>query len=266
MTPSVIEAEGISVCRGRHLVLHPCDLAACSGDRLAIFGPNGAGKSTMLKSLAGLLPIASGSIHFRGKALGKSISLLTYHRRTAAVFQEPLLLRGTVRHNVELGLRLRGIAQSAREEAVMHWLERLRIAHLQHRSVRTLSGGEAQRTSLARALVLDPEILFLDEPFAAVDTPTRARLVDDLADIFQERQLTTFLVTHDIGEAAALCGRCLVLDAGRVLQHDEMSAVLNAPSSQRVVEITAHTRMGVNVLTNAQMPNWIRPAPLEESP
>src|SRR5262245_29913920 len=191
----------------------------------------------MLETLAGLLPIASGLVSFRGKAVGQEVSFLEFHRRTAAVFQEPLLLRGSVRHNVELGLKLRGVASPERAACVQPWLDRLHISHLANRPVGSLSGGEAQRTSLARALVLDPEVFFLDEPFAALDAPTRARLADELADILDERQIATLFVTHDIDEAAALCDHCVVLDAGRVLQQDNMATVLARPTSRRVAEI-----------------------------
>jgi tungstate transport system ATP-binding protein len=237
VSPTLLRAEGISARRGDRIVLAPCDVFVGPGDRVAIYGPNGAGKSTMLQALAGLLPIASGLVSFRGAALGPGITLLEYHRRTAAMFQEPLLLRGTVRHNVELGLKLRGMAGPARAACVQPWLDRLRIAHLADRPVGSLSGGEAQRTSLARALVLEPEIFFLDEPFAALDAPTRTRLSKELVEILEERQIATLFVTHDIDEAAELCDRCVVIDAGRVLQQDDMATVLERPVSRRVAEI-----------------------------
>ncbi len=205
MTSTLLHAENISVRRGGRIVLESCNLSVGPGGRIAIYGPNGAGKSTMLQALAGLLPLASGAVSFRGKALGQDVSLLEFHRRTAAVFQEPLLLRGTVRHNVELGLRLRGMAASERAARVQPWLDRLRISHLGDRPVGALSGGEAQRTSLARALVLEPEVFFLDEPFAALDAPTRTSLGEELADILDEQQIATLFVTHDIDEAADLC-------------------------------------------------------------
>ena len=237
MTSILLHAEGISARRGARTVLEPCTLSIAPGDRVAIYGPNGAGKSTMLQALAGLLPVASGSIAFRGRKLGQALSLLDFHRQTAAVFQEPLLLRGTVRHNVELGLVLRGVEAAERVARVEPWLERLHIAHLADRSVSALSGGEAQRTSLARALVLEPEIFFLDEPFAALDAPTRARLAEELADILDERKIATLFVTHDIDEAAQMCDRCVVIDAGRVLQQADMSEVLGRPASARVADI-----------------------------
>jgi ABC-type multidrug transport system ATPase subunit len=121
------------------------------------------------------------------------------------------------------------VASPERDARIRPWLDRLRISHLADRPVGSLSGGEAQRTGLARALVLDPEVFFLDEPFAALDGPSRARLADELSVILDERWIATLFVTHDIDEAAELCDRCVVLDAGRVLQQDDMVAVLEFP-------------------------------------
>jgi len=234
---AMLHAENISVRRGGRLTLAPCSLSIEAGERLAVYGPNGAGKSTLLQAAADLLPIATGSIVFRGMALGTELAQLDYHRRTAAVFQEPLLLRGTVRHNVELGLKLRGVGAEERGRRATRWMERLRITHLADRPASLLSGGEAQRTSLARALVLEPEMLFLDEPFSALDAPTRRRLLSELAEILDERRIATLFVTHDLDEAAELCDRCLVLDAGHSLQQDDMTTVIERPLSRRVAEI-----------------------------
>src|SRR5712691_3347161 len=238
MSAALLRAEEISVRRERRVVLAPCDVTVRTGEVIGVYGPNGAGKSTLLQALAGLLPLASGRVVFRGQRLGQEVPLLAYHRRIAAVFQEALLLRGTVWHNVALGLSLRGIKPADHHHRVQPWLERLNIAHVAHRPVGTLSGGEAQRTSLARALVLDPEILFLDEPFAALDAPTRTRLVGELGDILAERRTAALFVTHDLAEASDLCHRCVVLDQGRVLQAGDLPTILHRPRSRRVAEIT----------------------------
>src|SRR5438552_6015287 len=208
----------MSVRRNGRLALQPTDFAVRAGETVGIYGPNGAGKSTLLLALAGLLPLSSGMITVRGQKLGQDLTPFAYHRRIAAVFQEPLLLRGTVSHNVGLGLALRGVGKSEREARVRPVLEQLKIVDLANRTIAMLSGGEAQRVSLARALVLDPEVLFLDEPFAALDAPTRSRLVGELAEILAERQIATLFVTHDLSEAAELCKRCLVQDQGAIVQ------------------------------------------------
>src|SRR6266852_7427600 len=211
MSAALLRAEEISVRRERRVVLAPCDVTVRTGEVIGVYGPNGAGKSTLVQALAGLLPLASGRVVFRGQLLGQEVSLLAYHRRIAAVFQEALLLRGTVWHNVALGLSLRGIKPADHHHRVQPWLERLNIAHVAHRPVGTLSGGEAQRTSLARALVLDPEILFLDEPFAALDAPTRRRLVREFANLLRARLIATVFVPHDLAEAPTICDRCVIL-------------------------------------------------------
>ena len=238
MSAALLRAEAMSVRRGRRMVLAPCDVTVHPGEVLGVYGPNGAGKSTLLQALAGLLPLASGRVVFYGQRLGQEVPLLAYHHRIAAVFQEALLLRGTVWHNVALGLSLRGIKPVDHHQRVQPWLERLNIAHVAHRPVGTLSGGEAQRTSLARALVLEPEILFLDEPFAALDAPTRVRLVEELGAILTERRIAALFVTHDLAEASDLCHRCVVLDQGHVLQEGDLPTILHRPCARRVAEIT----------------------------
>jgi tungstate transport system ATP-binding protein len=234
---ALLQASGVSVQRDGRLTLQPTDFAVRAGETVGIYGPNGAGKSTLLLALAGLLPLASGAITVGGQVLGQDLTSLAYHRRIAAVFQEPLLLRGTVAHNVGLGLALRGISRAEREARVQRALQQFRIAHLVDRTVGMLSGGEAQRTSLARALVLDPEILFLDEPFAALDQPTRRRLVQEVAEFLRARRMATVFVTHDLTEASVLCDRCAVIDAGLILQDGPPTQVFERPRTQRVAEI-----------------------------
>ena len=237
MNDPVLQASAISVRRHGRVVLQPTDFALRAGETVGIYGPNGAGKSTLLQALAGLLPLSSGAIAVRGEVLGKDLSAFAYHRRIAAVFQEPLLLRGTVAYNVALGLALRGMAKAERDARVRPVLEQLKIDHLANRSIGMISGGEAQRTSLARALVLDPEVLFLDEPFAALDQPTRRRLVRELGELLRGRRIATVFVSHDFAEAVELCSRCAILDAGAVLQDEPPARVLERPRTSRVAEI-----------------------------
>ena len=140
MSQPLLHAEGISVRRGRRLVLEPCDVTIRPGEVIGIYGPNGAGKSTLLQALAGLLPLASGYLRFDGLRVGRDLSVMAYRRHTAAVFQEPLLLRGTVGYNIALGLSLRGMPPAEQAPRVASWLERLQIGHLTQRRVGTLSG------------------------------------------------------------------------------------------------------------------------------
>jgi len=136
------------------------------------------------------------------------------------------------------------------------WLDHLHIAHLADRPVGLLSGGEAQRTSFARVLVLEPEVFFLDEPFAALEAPTRARLGEELAEILDERQIATLFVTHDIDEVAALCKRCVVLDAARVL-HDDMATVLERPVSRRALPRSSGCRTCSKPMSSSAPPEAV---------
>jgi len=155
----------------------------------------------------------------------------------ASVFQEPLLLKASVYDNVVLGLKLRGINSRELGTRVRPWLERLGIQHLAERPVGTLSGGEARRTSLARALVLAPELLLLDEPFSALDEPTREGLLEDLQRALKMIDTTTVFVTHDRNEAFRLADRVGILSAGKIIQLGPTAEVFSQPNSEQAADI-----------------------------
>ncbi len=230
---SVVELAGIRVARGGRTVLDVPALDVRQGEILAIIGPNGSGKSTLLRVLGLLESPVVGVVRFRGEPASVRDGL-ALRRRMASVFQEPLLADTSVRDNVALGLRFRGESSRQIGARVAIWLERFAIAPLASRRARTLSGGEAQRTALARALVLQPEILLLDEPFAALDHPTREALIDDLSRILHEERTTTVLVTHDRAEAMVLGDRVGVLMDGRLQQVDAAAQVFRAPVSEDI--------------------------------
>jgi tungstate transport system ATP-binding protein len=130
--------------------------------------------------------------------------------------EDPLLFDTSVYENVASGLHFRGLPKKEIQPRVETWLERLGIPHLSKRRASEISGGEGQRVSLARALVLEPELLLLDEPFGALDPPTRSRLLDDLGRILPESGTTTIFITHNLGEARRLAGRMAVIMEGRL--------------------------------------------------
>jgi tungstate transport system ATP-binding protein len=237
-----LRVSELLVRRGGRVVLEVDALELPRGEILTLVGPNGAGKSTLVTALALLERPASGTIVLDGTSVDWRRGLLAARRRLAIVFQEPLLFDTTVAENVATGLKLRGVRAAERKARVELWLRRLGIAHLAARQARTLSGGEAQRTSLARALVLEPELLLLDEPFAALDAPTREALADDLLPLLRETTTTTVLVTHDRDEALAMGDRLGVVLAGRLVQVDRPACVLEAPASEAVAAFMRRRR------------------------
>jgi molybdopterin-binding protein len=229
----VVELTQARVARGERVLLDVPALTVRRGEILVVIGPNGAGKSTLLRVLGLLEEPAGGGVRFQGERVTRSAALAV-RRRMASAFQEPLLADTTVADNVAMGLRFRGVPAAEAAPRVTRWLERLGVGALAHRQARTLSGGEAQRVALARALVLEPEILLLDEPFSALDQPSREALIEDLGAILRTDRVTTVLVTHDRGEALALGDRVGVMMDGRLLQLDTPAQVFRAPVSEAV--------------------------------
>ncbi len=242
MSDEKIGLRDVTVERGKLRVLDVPLLTLARSELMAVVGPNGAGKSTLAQVMALLVRPTRGEVVFEGEPVRGNP--LGYRRRMAMVFQEPLLLDTSVEGNVGAGLAIRGIAAAERRRRVGEWLERFGIAHLAGRSARTLSGGEAQRTSLARALVLEPEVLFLDEPFAALDAPTRSALIDDLDRILTASEITTLFVTHDRSEALRLGDRIAVLMDGVIRQSGTPSEVFAMPADEQVAAF-----VGVETIT-----------------
>ncbi|MEN8172286.1 MAG: ABC transporter ATP-binding protein [Chloroflexota bacterium] len=226
---SILTAGNLILQRSGTEVFTLDSLVVREGEVLAIIGPNGVGKSTLLLTLAQIIEPLSGEIAFHGNPLNTQ-DTLDYRRQIAVMLQDPLLLNDTVFNNVATGLRFRGTPRRQIEELVMTWLARLGIDHLRDRSAKRLSGGEAQRVSLARALVLNPELLFLDEPFRALDAPTRAGLLADFRILLADVSMTTLLVTHDLDQALLLADRVAIILEGGLRQCDAPEQVFSAPA------------------------------------
>lgn len=231
---NILETKELKVNRGGALLLDIASLIIEQGETLCLIGPNGAGKSTLLMALSFLTRPSQGDITFNGKIIGKDCNVLEYRRKLAVVFQEPLLFNTTVFNNVASGLKIRGINGTDIRQAVEEQLERFGIGHLRDRSARTLSGGEAQRASLARAFAIHPEILFLDEPFAALDPPARESIIVDLKRALGETKTTTVMATHDRTEALRLSNRIAVMNGGRIVQIGYPAEIMNRPADEFV--------------------------------
>ncbi|HWH77492.1 MAG TPA: ABC transporter ATP-binding protein, partial [Candidatus Binatus sp.] len=193
-------------------------------------------KSTLLRLIGLLQRPDQGTVSLFGITAQPKNSL-PLRRRVATVFQDPLLLNESVYENAALGLRLRGIAKREIERRITPWLERFGIAHLSRRAARSLSGGEAQRTNLARAFALEPELLLLDEPFSALDSVSRELLLRDFQSIVRATRTSAVLVTHDRQEGFTLGDRIGVIKAGRLLQLGSRDEVFFRPATESVAAI-----------------------------
>ena len=233
---ALVEIRDLLVRRGGRNVLEIPALEVRKSEVLALIGPNGSGKTTLLLVLASLLKPVSGEIVFDKRPL-LEWKALEYRRRISFVFQAPLLLDLTVAENVALGLRFRGLGNELVHSRVHHWLEQLGIDSISNRRAVELSGGEAQRVSLARAFVLDPELILLDEPFSALDPPAHSRLLRDIATLLAVDHRTAIIVTHNLKDAAKLGDRVGVLVGGKLRQVGTASQLLSKPADREVATL-----------------------------
>lgn len=201
------------------------------GETVALLGPNGAGKSTTLDLLAGLLRPDSGTVTLDGRELTGPRSWVAPHdRRVALLAQDPLLFPHlSVLDNVGFGPRSAGASRAASRESARHWLAEVGAADLADRAPAQLSGGQAQRVAVARALAADPRLLLLDEPMAALDVAVAPALRQTLGRVLAGR--SAVVVTHDALDALLLADRVVVLEDGRVVEEGPASDVLARPRS-----------------------------------
>lgn len=216
---------------GGRCILDVPNLELQQGEVVAVIGPNGAGKSSLLKVMSQLIPPSSGNVYYKGSVCTSSGSHLTSRREMATVFQDSLLLSGSVEFNVSAGLVLRGESRKVIANKAQLWMERLGIQHLARQHTRGLSGGEAQRVSLARAFAVEPQVLFLDEPFTSLDAPTRVLLMDELEQIIHNTGVTAVFVSHDLEGIPFYADRVLVLEKGRIVNDASMDQLIKKPSS-----------------------------------
>ncbi|MEP6481376.1 MAG: ATP-binding cassette domain-containing protein [Rhodoglobus sp.] len=212
-------------------------LAVSPGRTLALLGPNGAGKSTALGALAGVID-STGSIALNERRLD---GLPVEQRRVGYVFQDYLLFPHlTVLENVAFGPRSVGVAKAAARAMAGQWLERLGVSDLAGRRPAELSGGQAQRVALGRALAASPELLLLDEPLAALDVEVRAEVRDELATHLKAWGGLTIVVTHSFDDVAALADDVVVIEAGRATQRGTVRDLVRAPATNYISRLVAN--------------------------
>jgi molybdate transport system ATP-binding protein len=223
------------------------ELEVKPGELLALLGPNGAGKSTLLRCIAGLQTIDSGQIVIDDLVVDDPTAdsfVEPEQRPIGFVFQDYLLFEHmTVLENVAYGLRARGTAKAEARRTAHEWLDRVGLSEYALQRPLALSGGQAQRAALARALASEPRVLLLDEPLAALDVGTRAAVRRDLSNHLDSFEGIRLLVTHDPVDAYALADRVAILDAGRIVQVGTLAEVTAHPRSRYVADL-----VGVNLV------------------
>jgi len=226
-----------------HVVLNRINIGVKDGEFVTIVGPSGCGKSTLLNIIAGLENPDSGSVLVRGKSKAST------DRDRIIIFQEGALFPWlTVLENVEFGLKLAGIPYDKRRQTAKHFVDMVQLSRFASSYIYQLSGGMKQRVAIARALAIDPDILLMDEPFAALDVQTRDLLHNQLLQIHEATKKTILFVTHNINEALLLGDRLVVLSPRTGGIKKEFSIALPRPRDIESPEMTVIKRQILNEL------------------
>jgi tungstate transport system ATP-binding protein len=237
-----LEMTGVRHAYGGVTVLDVPRFSVFRGECLAVLGPNGSGKSTLLRLASLQERPTAGTVSYRGEEVGRGNGL-ALRRRFTLLLQRPFLFAGSVERNVLYGLKVRRTPKDEMRKRLARTADLFGIGPLLGRDARLLSGGEVQRVNLARAFILEPEILFLDEPFSPLDAPSREGLLSELDRVLRETGQTTVFVTHHREEAAFLGDRLAVLAGGRVLQEGPTAEVFAAPADDATARLLGHATL-----------------------
>ncbi len=208
------------------------------GEYCILLGPSGAGKTLLMESIAGLHELSSGNIYLKARNTNK---MPPETRKVGIVYQNYALFPHlTVEENIAYGLKQQGLSPGEQRELVKKMADFFDINHLLKQLPPKLSGGEQQRTALARALVVDPEVLLLDEPLSALDNRGKKKTRQELQRVHNELNKTILHITHDISEALSLGDKIAVMDKGRIVQYGTPHQVFQTPANQFVAEFIGH--------------------------
>jgi molybdate transport system ATP-binding protein len=234
----------VRVARGKFVL--DADIRVDDGELCAVVGPNGAGKSTLLRVLAGLAPLDDGQVQLGGEVVddpGLDIFVPPERRSVGVVFQDYLLFPHlSALDNAAFGLRARGMRREEARTRARDWLARVHLAEKANLKPAALSGGEAQRVALVRALAPEPAVLLMDEPLAALDVRHRAAVRRDLRALLHGFAGARILVTHDAVDALTLGDRVVILEDGRVVQDGTPDEIVTRPATPYVADL-----VGVNL-------------------
>ncbi|MBV6304403.1 ABC transporter ATP-binding protein [Candidimonas humi] len=233
----MLELRDVMVELGGQQIYDHLSFQVSRGEFVCLLGPSGCGKSTSLRVMGGLLPIAGGSVRIMDQSPADAWSKLAY------VFQSPRLVSWrNALENVVLGMELRfgaGSAASRRDKA-MELLSLVGLAADTHKYPSMLSGGERQRVAIARALAVDPEIIFMDEPFSALDPSTRRKMRTEIEQIWRHTGKTIVFVTHDVDEALQLADRIILLGRKPSSVQENLMLKASRPRDPGAAELAAH--------------------------
>ena len=227
-----LSCENLELELEKKRILKDISLEVRSGEILALLGESGCGKSSLLKAMLGLYPLSKGKIFFQGKEIQ---NLPSHKRGISVVFQDLRLFPHlNVGENVGFSLELQKVPKAERKKRVEELLKLVQLEGYSERRIDSLSGGQMQRVAIARALAMNEKLLFLDEPFSALDPNLRREMGDFLLELQRKENLTVVLVTHDQEEALRLAHRIALMKDGEILQLDEGEKLYYAPVNEYV--------------------------------
>jgi putative spermidine/putrescine transport system ATP-binding protein len=236
-----IELREITKRYGTTTVLHGVNLSVAKGEFLTLLGPTGCGKSTLLRILAGFVQPTSGEVRIDGKVIN---DLPPNQRQIGMLFQNYALFpHMTVEQNVGFGLKMRGASKAAIAAKVDEMLPMLGIAHLRSRYISQISGGQQQRTALARTLAIEPRVLLLDEPLAALDRRLRLEMQVELKKLVARVGITTICVSHDQDEALSMSDTIALIQDGRVEQRGSPLDLYDRPRTSFVASFLGNSNL-----------------------
>ncbi len=248
---SDLVVEHVSVTHGSTLAVDDVSLSIRSGELIAVLGPSGCGKTTLLLAIAGLLPVQEGTITVGDRELSRAGRTIAPEKRGVGWVPQEASLFPHLSVGENIGFAVPGGRAAARAARIAELAELVGLGELTNRAPNQLSGGQAQRVALARALAPRPEVLLLDEPFAALDTQLRTGLRREVAELLRTQGTTSVLVTHDQEEALTLADRVAVMHDGRLAQFGTPEEIYQQPASDwvasfvgDVVEVSGTWRAG----------------------
>lgn len=253
MSNSFVSLQNLSLAYGKTVVVPDLDLDIRKGELIALLGPSGCGKTTTMRAIAGLMALHAGSISIDGVDMSNTPA---NKRGIGLVFQSYALFPHlNAFENVAFGLRLKKLAQSDITSRVVRGLETVGLPHLADRKPSEMSGGQQQRLSLARSLVMEPKVLLLDEPLSNLDARLRLEMRTELQRVQRDTGITMVFVTHDQSEALALADRIVLMKDGEIEQLGTPDELYNRPQTkfaadffgfENIFEVSGSSLIGVN--------------------